>query len=148
MATGEVFAVFLESDPLTTALPLPVAANDRLAVVRTGSTYYASALALAGGVPVLQIATPASGDTVTMDASARALYVNSAALAALTVLLPVALDDVTMLAEIGLAAPVTALTIQSAAAVTVPTAPTSGFGPGAAIHMRHIDLATGWVYWK
>jgi hypothetical protein len=147
MARGEVFAVFLESDPLTTALPLPVAANDRLAVVRTGSTYYASALALAGGIPALQIATPASGDTVTMDASARALYVNTAALAVLNILLPAGVDDGSLV-EICFAAPITALAIKDDTSVLVPTAPTSGFGPGAAIQMRYIDLATGWVYWK
>lgn len=145
MAVGETFAVFLESDPLTTALPLPAVASDRIAVVRGGWTHYASALALAGGVPSLQVVTPASGDTVEMLASARALYSDNAELAALTVLLPAGVDE-GGLVEICFAAPVTTLTIQDAAAVTVPSAPTNGFGPGAAIQFRYINAI--WRYWK
>ena len=82
MALGETFGFFLAEDPNTTALPLPAEANDRLAVVRAGLTFYASALVLSGVVPPLQIATPVSGGTVAMSPTARALYVNSGALAA------------------------------------------------------------------
>lgn len=147
MAIGETFAVFLEDDPLTVALPLPVLANDRLAAVRSGAAYYVSALALVGGVPALEIVTPSTGDTVTMGAATRALYVNTAALADLTILLPAGVDD-GGLVEICFAAPITTLDIQDDAAVTVPTAPTSAFGPGAAIQMRYINSVIGWAYWK
>jgi hypothetical protein len=147
MALGETFGFFLAEDPNTTALPLPAEASDRLAVVRAGLTFYASALALSGVVPPLQIATPVSGATVVMDDVARALYVGSGTLASLTVLLPAGVGDGEMV-EICFAAPVTALTIQDAAAVTVPTAPTSGFGPGAAIQMRYVNAALAWRYWK
>jgi hypothetical protein len=147
MAVGETFAFFLDGDPLTTALPVPALANDRLPVVRGGLTYYTSALALIGGVPVLQRATPASGETVAMEPAARALYIGSAALAALTVLLPADVGD-SELAEICFAAPVTALTVLDAASAAVPTAPTSGYGPGAAIQFRFINPGPGWVLWK
>jgi hypothetical protein len=145
MSIGETFGFFLTGDINTTALPLPVLSNDRLAVVRVGETFYASALALTGLVPALQIATPVSGATVTM--TAPALYVNTGALAALTVRLPPG-DATLPLVEICFAAPVTALTIQDAAGVTVPASPTNGFGPGAAIQMRYINGVIGWIYWK
>ena len=147
MALGETFGFFLAEDPNTTALPLPAEANDRLAVVRAGSTFYASALALSGVVPPLQIATPVDGGTVVMEPTARALYVGNAALAALTVLLPAGIGD-NELAEICFASPVTALTVLDAASAAVPTAPTSAYGPGAAIQFRFINPGPGWVLWK
>ena len=96
---------------------------------------------LSGVVQAIQVETPASGDTVTM--TAPALFVNTGALAALTVRLPAGIE----VAEICFAAPVEALTIQDDAGVPVPGGPTNGFGPGAAIQFRFID-SVGWAYWK
>jgi len=95
-------------------------------------------------VPV-NIVAPASGATLTL-ADLRPLYVNNpAVLAALTIRLPAgALSG--HLVEIGFANPVTALTIQDSAGVTVPGGPTNAYGPGAALAFRHIG--SGWVYWK
>jgi hypothetical protein len=148
---GELFAYFLVEDPSVEALPLPVVSNDRLAVVRGAPpnelTYYASALSIAGTTALaIQVVTPSDGDTVAMNDGPGAIYVNTGALAALTVKLPsgVAVGEI---AEIGFAAPVGTLTVQDASAVAVATAPTSGFGPGAAQQYRYLDVI-GWVLWK
>jgi hypothetical protein len=151
MSVGEKFGFFLVQDPNTTALPLPIVASDRLAIVRGAATaeqtYYVSPtdIATATTFPVL-VVTPASGDTVAMPDGTRSLYINTGALADLTILLPPVAGG-TYTVEICPAAPVTALTIQDAAAILVPGAPTSGYGPGAAIVMKFIDTV-GWRYWK
>jgi hypothetical protein len=69
MAIGEVFAVFLEDDPLTTQLPLPAAPGDRVAVVRGGTTYHASYLVDSFGVATVE-EYGAIGDGVTDDSAA------------------------------------------------------------------------------
>jgi hypothetical protein len=150
MAIGETFGFFLVQDPNTTALPLPVLSNDRLAIVRGAATmeqtYYVSPEDIPTTTPAILIVTPASGDTVVMPAGEKYLYINAVALADLTILLPPGASG-GYTVEICPAAPITALNIQDSAAVAVPGAPTSGFGPGAAIVMRFIDTI-GFVYWK
>jgi hypothetical protein len=149
MAIGETFGFFLVEDPNTTALALPPLSNDRLAIVRGAApnqqTYFVSPLDLATTAPAVMVATPASGATLVVPAGEKYLYVDTAGLAALTIQLPP--PSVGGYIEICLAAPVTALTIQDNAAVPVPGAPTSGFGPGAAIVMRSIN-GIGWRPWK
>jgi len=151
MAIGETFGFFLVQDPNTTALPLPIVASDRLAIVRgpatTEQTYYVSPadIATTETFPIL-VVTPASGDTVALPDGTRSLYINTGALANLTILLPPVVGGAYTV-EICPAAPIAALNIQDSAAVPVPGAPTSGFGPGAAIVMRFID-AIGFRYWK
>jgi hypothetical protein len=94
--------------------------------------------------PPANIIAPASGATVTLS-DVRPVYVNNpAVLASLTLRLPPAvLGDVV---EIGFKSPVTALTLQSNPGAAIPGAPTSAYGPGAAIQMRFDTL--GWIYWK
>ena len=147
---AETFAFFLAEDPSTPALPLPVLSNDRLAIVRGAPpnelAYYVSPEDLPTATPGILVVAPASGGTVTMPAGEKYLYINTAALAALTILLPPVAGG-TYTVEIAPAAPITALSIRDAASNPVLGAPTSGFGPGAAIVMRFIDTV-GWRYWK
>jgi len=151
MAIGETFAFFLVEDPNTPALPLPVLSSDRMAIVRGTSpnelSYYVSPadIATTEAFPVL-VVMPTSGDTVVMPEGTRSLYINTGALANLTILLPPVVSG-TYSVEICPAAPIAPLNIQDSAAAPVPGAPTSGFGPGAAIIMRFIDTI-GFVYWK
>lgn len=89
--------------------------------------------------------TPASGDVVTVDAANPNVYSMSPALAALTVrlhALPVNGSSV----QLSFAAPVAALAIQDYGGTPVAGAPTSAYGPGAALIFRH-NGAT-WLYWK
>jgi hypothetical protein len=95
------------------------------------------------GQPAHVIA-PASGATVTLSLVEPVYVNNPAVLASLTLRLPPAvLGD---LVEIGFANPVTALTLQTNPGAPIPGAPTSAYGPGAAIQMR-FDTP-GWIYWK
>lgn len=90
------------------------------------------------------ILAPASGATVTLT-DARPVYVNNPAiLAALTLRLPAVILGTQW--EVSFARPVTALTLQTNAGAAIPTAPTSAYGPGAALQLRF--EAPGWVYWK
>lgn len=87
---------------------------------------------------------PVSGATIVL-ADARPVYVNNlATLAALTIRLPVV--PAGTLIEIGFRSPVTALTLQDNLGTSVPNAPVSAYGPGAALEMRF--EAPGWIYWK
>lgn len=150
----ETFAYFLVEDPNTTALPLPVSANDRIAVVRGSApnelTYYASPVDISETARAVLVVTPASGDTVTIPLGEKYVYINTGALAVLTILLPPVVSG-NYAVEICPAAPIATLSIQAAVAplprATVPGAPTTGSGPGAAIVMRFIDVL-GWRYWK
>jgi hypothetical protein len=90
------------------------------------------------------IIAPASGDIVTLSVVEPVYVNNPAVLASLTLRLPPGvLGDVV---EIGFANPVTALTLQTNPGAPIPSAPTSAYGPGAAIQMR-FDTP-GWIYWK
>ncbi len=146
---GETFAYFLTEDPTTTALPLPPVSTDRIPVVRgdvpSEATFYMSPIDIPATQTVPVIVTPASGDTVTL-AVAGPVFVNAAALASLTILLPPG-PVIGWNSDISFLAPVTTLTILDAASAPVATAPTSAFGPGAALEFKYLD-ALGWVYWK
>lgn len=88
--------------------------------------------------------TPVSGATVTL-ADFRPVFVNTGALAALTVKLPPSpangnLVDVSFLSS------VTSLAIQDSSGTLVPSSPTNAFGPGAGLEFRF--CSAGWVYWK
>jgi hypothetical protein len=93
------------------------------------------------------VATPASGGVVVMQENEQALFVNTAELAELTIRLPPAVVGRPPV-EICFAASVDELTILDAAGDPIATAPTSAFGPGAAIQMRYVSDTIGWVYWK
>jgi hypothetical protein len=89
---GETFAYFLENDPNTTALPLPVLTTDRVAFVRSGVTYYG---ALPASVEVVSdYVVPVDGGTETATVGQGAFTLDPAGpLAALTVILPQATGD-------------------------------------------------------
>lgn len=90
--------------------------------------------------------TPASGDVVALPHVGSYWIATTGPLAALTLRLPGAVDFNSMV-EIGFAGAVTALTVTDAAGTTVPTAPTSASGPGAALLFRFVQGA-GWVWWQ
>jgi hypothetical protein len=109
---------------------------------------YVSAAQLAGfiGSEASAVATisPASGNTVTLTGDT---YVASGALAALTVRLPGIIPWPGYPVAVCFAAPVALLTVQDSRGVAVAGAPTSAFGPGAALVFRHVE-GPGWLYWK
>jgi hypothetical protein len=89
--------------------------------------------------------TPASGDTVIVNAAQPSVYVLSPALAALTVRLS-ALPMNGSTVQLCFAAPVTTLSIQDSDGTPVAGAATSAYGPAAALIFRH--NGTQWVPWK
>lgn len=89
---------------------------------------------------------PTTGQTFTMSAGQDEMYFNhSATIAALTVKLPGGPKpgDAAVLKFRSI---VTTLTVQSAAAVTVPTAPVTATA-GQRQEYRYVDSTIGWVYW-
>lgn len=88
--------------------------------------------------------SPASGATLALDGDT---YINAAALAALTLRLP-SMPVPGHRIEVCFAAPVAALTVQDAAGAAVVGAPTSAFGPGAALVFRYANGGPGWTFWK
>jgi len=90
------------------------------------------------------VLAPVSGAVVTLATVAPVYVNNPALLAALTLKLPPAVIGQSM--EIGFRNPITVLTLQDSAGAPISGAPTSAYGPGAAIEMR-FD-APGWIYWK
>jgi hypothetical protein len=97
----------------------------------------------------LRVVSPISGEVVAMTGTDRELFVSSAALAVLTIRLPPAASmGVGDSVEISFAAPVAALFVQDSTGMPVADAPDSAYGPGAAIVMRWLGAAEGWVYWK
>jgi hypothetical protein len=94
----------------------------------------------------VRVVYPVTGETIVMGTEA-ALYVASGPLAALTIRLPPS-PAPPLLIEISFAYPVTALTIADAAGILIAGAPTSGYGPGAALEFRYLDAPPGWLYWK
>jgi len=96
----------------------------------------------------IRVEHPASGATIVLLAGELTLHVAEGPLAALTVRLPPD-PPIGGLMEISFAGPVADLVVQDAAGETVPTAPTSGYGPGAALQFRYVDDgAPAWLYWK
>jgi hypothetical protein len=87
---------------------------------------------------------PASGDTVTVTSDTPNVYISSGALAALTIRLP-ASPPLDRQVQIGFANPVETLTVQDSLGAAVAGAPTSAYGPGAALLFRWVPP---WVYWK
>jgi hypothetical protein len=105
---------------------------------------------LGAGAPLalaIRVERPASGATIVLLGGQYTLHVASGPLDALTVRLPPD-PPIGGLVEISFATPVADLTVQNAAGETVPTAPTSGYGPGAALQFRYVDATLGWLYWK
>jgi hypothetical protein len=112
------------------------------------STQWVPTINQAGsGEPPVAMLSPPSGGTVVLGSIAPHYVNNSSTLASLTILLPPGPNTNDMM-EIGFRNPVTSLTIQNSSGVLVASAPTSAYGPGAALQFRFIDTATGWVYWK
>lgn len=95
------------------------------------------------GAP-LRIESPSTGATITLLATQRLLYIASGPLDALTIRLPPDPSD-RILVELGFSTPITTLTVQDSAGTSVVGAPSSAFGPGAAIQFRWPNT---WVYWK
>ena len=88
---SETFAAFLTTDPLTTRLPAPAQASDRVAVVRGALTYWALLSDLS---PSYQLVTPATGNTITATAGLGAFIIDPAGeLATLNMVLPPAPVD-------------------------------------------------------
>lgn len=99
------------------------------------------------GGPV-RVVYPETGATIVMGAEV-ALHVATGPLAALTLRLPPG-PALGVLVEVSFALPVTALTVEDAAGMPVAGAPTSGYGPGAALEFRYLEgpPGIGWVSWK
>lgn len=98
------------------------------------------------GGPV-NVQVSAAGATIAMASSDRALYVNNAATyATLTVLLPKVVEAGNKV-DLAFANAVTALTVHDGFGNAVTGAPTAG-AAGAAITMRYVSKAVGWVHWK
>jgi len=95
----------------------------------------------------IRVEYPASGDTIALLAGEYALHVATGPLAALTVRLPPDPGAGTLV-EISFARPVESLSVQDAAGFAVSGAPSSGYGPGAALQLRYVDASVGWAYWK
>ena len=96
---------------------------------------------------LIRVEYPGSGDTIILLEGEYALHVATGPLAALDIRLPPG-AALGALVEISFAHPVAALSIEDAAGFGVLTAPDSGYGPGAAIHLRYVDLSLGWTLWK
>jgi len=137
MAIGEVFAVFLEDDPLTTALPLPVLSSDRLAAVRAGSTYYVSALAFNEVAASCTYVVAASGGSTAATEALGAIQLEpAAAIATYTVTMPPnALNNQTF--GVSTTQDITALTASPAAGQTV---------LGGAVGVLPADGGVAWRY--
>jgi len=137
MAVGETFAVFLETDPLTTALPLPIVSDDRLAVVRSGSTYYASALEFEGVAASCTYVVAASGGSTAATEALGAIQLEpAAAIASYTVTLPPnALNNQTF--GVSTTQDITSLTGAPAAGQTV---------NGGAVGVLPADGGVAWRY--
>jgi hypothetical protein len=89
---------------------------------------------------------PGTGATVTLTGGASNVYVATGPLAALTVRLPPG-PVVRDTAQCCFAQPITVLTVQDADGAAVAGAPTSAYGPGAALIFRYVDPGM-WVLWK
>lgn len=90
------------------------------------------------------ILSPASGDTVTLPDTRRVYIDNASTYASLAIRMPAA--TLGEMVEISFANPIAILAVQTSAGVAIPSAPTSAYGPGAAIQFRF--EAPGWIYWK
>ena len=114
-------------------------------VTRGEVAFLPPAAAFQGG-PV-RVEYPASGATIALDAGEFALHIGTGPLASLVVRLPPN-PGLGALVEISLSQPVAALSVQDAAGFLVPSGPSSGYGPGAALQLRYVDASVGWAYWK
>jgi len=94
----------------------------------------------------IRVEYPASGATIVLLEGEYALHIATGPLAALTVRLPPG-APIGALVEISFAHPVAALTIQDPSGVPV-SGISSGYGPGAAVQLRNVDVALGWCLWK
>lgn len=90
--------------------------------------------------------TPRTVPGLVINRSEPSVYVAGGALAELTVQF-YATPQVGDTIQICFAAPVTALTVEDASSVAVVGAPTSAFGPGAALIFRYVEPGQ-WVLWK
>lgn len=101
---------------------------------------------LSDATATTSVNVPTTGQTYTMSAGQDEVYFNhSATIAALTVKLPGGAKpgDAAVLKFRSI---VTTLTVQSAAAVTVATAPVTATA-GQRMEFRYVDNTIGWVYW-
>lgn len=90
------------------------------------------------------ILSPVSGETVVLP-DTRPVYINNpGSYASLAIRLPTAALGTPL--EISFAHPVSILGVQTSAGAAIPNAPTSAYGPGAALQFRF--EAPGWIYWK
>ena len=101
--------------------------------------------AMGSGGPV-RVVVPATGNTVKMQSSERAVCFNHAAdIAALTVLLPTVTPGEKI--ELLFRQAVTSLTIHDALDDVITGAPSTAVD-GALVIMRYVSKAIGWVVWK
>src|SRR5580765_4323119 len=88
--------------------------------------------------PSIDVVVPNTGDVVVLVGDT---FVDTSALASLTLRLPAAVDNLTV--EICFAAPVTTLTVQDAVGGSVVGSPVNAYGPGAAIEFKCVPTL-GW----
>jgi hypothetical protein len=110
----------------------------------TGPGQWVAATNQQAGAAGMVSLTPTSGDTVTLTPETPNVYISSGALAALTIRLP-ATAPLDRQVQIGFANPVETLTVQDSLGAAVAGAPTSAYGPGAALLFRWVPP---WVHWK
>lgn len=88
------------------------------------------------------VLTPGSGDTVNLLTMGPYYVDNASAFESLVLRLPPCTNG---LLEIGFRNPVTSLSMQDNTGDVVLGAPTSAYGPGAALQFRCVGV---WTYWK
>lgn len=87
------------------------------------------------------------GSTIRMRAHHRALFVNTALLASVTIYLPPAVESGEIV-ELCFETGVTALVVRDSDGNLVASAPTSNRGPGDRIALRYISKSYGWFFWS
>jgi hypothetical protein len=107
-----------------------------------GAKWVASGYGTAGVLSV-NVLAPASAAVVTLS-DYRPVYIDTLELVLLTIKLPPSPVSGSVV-DITFANPVDTLVLQDSTGAVIPTAPTSAYGPGAALEFRY---ATSWVYWK
>lgn len=147
MSVGETFGVFLDSDPFTTALPLPTLTDDRLAIVRAGVAYYVSALDLVGASAVfpscVYVVAGEGGTSIAAEAQGAFQLEPAAALAAYEVVLPPSPLN-TQVFTIGSTEDIAALTVSAPGAETVIN-PTPGvLAANGSLSYRYRTSNTTW----
>jgi len=111
-------------------------------VYDSSTTEYTEYIHISAEVDMVVVLTPGSGDTVNLLTMGPYYIDNVTTFASLILRLPPCTDG---LLEVGFRNPVTSLSVQDNAGDVVLGAPTSAYGPGAALQFRCVGV---WTYWK